>query len=141
MARSEVEILIGPIVNMSSIYKTAPWGVTNQPDFLNQVIVIETALKPAIVLDQIHSIEKHIGRVRVSKWEARLIDIDILFYDQETIHTNELTIPHPRISSRRFVLVPLNEIAPEFEHPQFHKKIADLLAKCEDTAPVTRTNL
>jgi 2-amino-4-hydroxy-6-hydroxymethyldihydropteridine diphosphokinase len=141
IAMDKIEDLIGTVNKKSSIYKTAPWGVTDQPDFLNQVLSIETDLNPESLLDQIHLIEGQLGRIRSNEWQARLIDIDILFYDQETINTSNLTIPHPRISIRRFVLEPMNEIAAEITHPVLQKKIKQLLEECTDTSSVTRTSL
>jgi 2-amino-4-hydroxy-6-hydroxymethyldihydropteridine diphosphokinase len=141
IAMDKIEDLIGTVNKKSSIYKTAPWGVTDQPDFLNQVLSIETDLNPESLLDQIHLIEGQLGRIRSNEWQARLIDIDILFYDQETINTSNLTIPHPRISIRRFVLEPMNEIAAEITHPVLKKKIKQLLEECTDTSSVTRTSL
>jgi 2-amino-4-hydroxy-6-hydroxymethyldihydropteridine diphosphokinase len=137
----KIEDLIGTVTKKSSVYKTAPWGVTDQPDFLNQVISIETALNPETILDLIHLIERQLGRIRSHKWEARLIDIDILLYDQKMINTTHLIIPHPRIAVRRFVLEPLNEIASDVVHPVLQKKINQLLDDCKDTSSVIRTTL
>ena len=141
IATDKVGDLIGMVKKKSSVYKTAPWGVINQADFLNQVLNIETALDPESLLDQIHWIEEQLGRIRMNKWEARLIDIDILFYDHEIIATSRLTIPHPYISQRRFALEPLNEIASGLMHPVLKKKIKQLLKECTDTSSVTRTIL
>ena len=141
IASDKIADLIGTVNKKSSVYKTAPWGVTNQPDFLNQVINIETTLDPETLLDRILLIEEQLGRIRVNKWDARLIDIDILFFDQEIIDSTRLTIPHPRISQRRFVLEPLNEIAPELIHPILKKKIHQLLEECADASSVIKTAL
>jgi 2-amino-4-hydroxy-6-hydroxymethyldihydropteridine diphosphokinase len=132
---------IGSIRKMSSVYKTAAWGKTDQAEFYNQVVLITTSLDPLALLAQVVNIEKILGRVRTEKWGPRLIDIDILFYDQLIIENESLTIPHPGIPGRRFTLVPLCEIAPGFIHPQLNKEISVLLDECEDplaVEPVTR---
>lgn len=141
IATDKIENHIGVVMKKSSIYKTTPWGVTDQPDFLNQVLNIETALDPETLLIQIHWIEEQLGRTRINKWEARLIDVDILFYDRETIDTSRITIPHPRIPHRRFVLEPLNEIASDLIHPVLEKRINQLVEECADTSSVIRTDL
>ena len=97
----------------SSVYETAPWGITDQPAFLNQVLRLSTTLSPGALLRIILQIEEQMGRVRVRKWGQRLIDIDILFYGNSVIAEEDLVIPHPGIAERRFVLEPLVEIAPQ----------------------------
>jgi len=126
----------GEILNQSSIYLTKAWGNTHQPDFLNQVIQIKTSLTPDKLLEAILTIELEIGRVRIEKWGPRIIDIDILFYNDLRIESPALTIPHPALHERRFTLVPLAEIAPAFVHPVFKKNIVELLESCEDEQPV-----
>ncbi|MDZ7608724.1 MAG: 2-amino-4-hydroxy-6-hydroxymethyldihydropteridine diphosphokinase [Cyclobacteriaceae bacterium] len=101
----------------SSVYKTKAWGIENQPDFLNQVLEVESDLYPLEILDCILGIEESLGRVRDIKWSSRVIDIDILYYGSEIVTEPKLTIPHPQIQNRNFTLVPLCEIAPEFVHP------------------------
>ena len=99
---------IGKVARRSAFYQTAAWGNTQQPDFLNQVLVVETKKAAAEIMQLILQIEKEIGRIRTTKNAPRLIDIDILFYNKE-IHTSEtLAIPHPQIQNRRFLLLPLN---------------------------------
>lgn len=128
---------IGLIIKMSSIYESSPWGVENQGSFLNQVLLLETDVKPFDLLDIILNIEKEMGRVRIEKWGERIIDIDILFYNDEIIETNNLCIPHPYISKRRFVLSPLDEIAKNYIHPILHKTINKLLLECLDEEKVS----
>jgi 2-amino-4-hydroxy-6-hydroxymethyldihydropteridine diphosphokinase len=128
---------IGVIIKKSSIYESSPWGVENQVAFLNQVVLLETAVNPFNLLDMILNIEKEMGRVRVEKWGERIIDIDILFYNNEIIETNSLCIPHPYISKRRFVLAPLKEIGENYIHPILQKTINELLLECLDEEKVS----
>lgn len=128
---------VGPVLQQSGLYETAPWGVTDQPTFLNQVLAVETTLEPLAVLAQTQSIEEELGRVREVKWGARVIDVDILYYDQLVLRTDTLTIPHPHLHQRRFTLVPLAEIAPEFVNSVLGKTTLELLAECEDGGDVT----
>ncbi len=127
---------IGKVVQQSRLYETAPWGVTDQPAYLNQVLVVETVLTPSDVLVQTQVIEQELGRVRLEKWGARVIDIDILYYDQLILQTETLTVPHPFLHQRRFTLVPLAEIAPDFVHPVLQKMTVELLTECEDEGEV-----
>ncbi len=131
---------IGEIVQSSRIYKTKAWGITEQPDFLNQALEVHTELSPAEVLEKIQEIEKRMGRVREIKWGERLIDIDILFYNEAIIDSPELTIPHPYLHYRNFVLTPLLEIAPELIHPVFKKTVRELQEASEDTLVVKAVN-
>ena len=127
---------VGYIVKASSIYETAPWGIHNQPSFLNQVVRIKTTLSANNLLDVLLSIEKVMGRNRDRKWDKRLIDIDILFYDDSIVDSDHLILPHPEIQNRRFTLVPLNEIAENELHPGLNRTIGELL---EDTLDVLAT--
>lgn len=136
-ARTKVGEQGGKITKESGIYKTEPWGNPNQPAFLNQVLRIETALSPHALLQKVLGIESEMGRTRSIQWEPRLIDIDILFYDDLILQGN-LNIPHPLLQNRRFVLVPLDEIAPEFVHPLLKKTVAALLAECPDNGIVEK---
>jgi 2-amino-4-hydroxy-6-hydroxymethyldihydropteridine diphosphokinase len=136
-ANQLIESQIGSIKIQSSFYKTAAWGVTDQPAFINQAICVETDLSPNKLLKTIHQIEAELGRVRITKWAERVIDIDILFFNDLIIENKNLEIPHPRIGERNFVLVPMNEIAPDLVHPVFQKNIQTLLKECLDHLQVT----
>ncbi|RYU94542.1 2-amino-4-hydroxy-6-hydroxymethyldihydropteridine diphosphokinase [Emticicia agri] len=129
---------IGAIVAQSSIYETAAWGLKEQNDFLNQVICINTEYEASEVLTRVLAVEQSMGRIREVKWGARIIDIDLLYYNADIIQLNNLTIPHPFIQERRFVLTPLAEIAPDFIHPQWQQTNATLLANCTDTSEVIK---
>jgi 2-amino-4-hydroxy-6-hydroxymethyldihydropteridine diphosphokinase len=115
------------IKKTSSIYETEPWGLKDQPKFLNQVILVESTLGPNELLSLVKNIETKMGRKKSVHFGPRLIDVDILFYDNYMINTPELTIPHPHLIERAFVLVPLDEIAPKLIHPQVQKTIKELL--------------
>ena len=122
----------------SNLYATAAWGNTSQPDFLNQVIKIATHLAAAETLAIILSIEKNMGRIRTTKNAPRIIDIDILFFNNEIINQSDLIVPHPEIQNRRFVLTPLQEIAPQMIHPVLNKTIEQLLSQCPDQLAVKK---
>lgn len=129
---------VGDLMSISSIYQTKSWGVENQPDFLNMAVEVATSFTAVEVLGKIQRIETLLGRVRKQKWGSRTLDIDILFYNAEKLVTNTLIIPHPLIEKRRFVLAPLSEIAPEFNHPVLKKTIEELLADCKDELSVRK---
>src|SRR5258706_9683310 len=114
---------IGKIIKRSSVYETDAWGNTSQPDFLNQAILIETSLNADDCMQQIFSIENKMGRVRTKKNDPRIIDVDILFFNDEIINEPDLAIPHPQIQNRKFVLIPMNEISPELIHPALNQTI------------------
>lgn len=129
---------IGEAVQQSAIYETRPWGLLEQPDFLNQVLKVSTDLPPNDLLEEVLAIEETLGRVRGVKWGARLIDIDILFYDNCVINTPCLQIPHPLLHERSFVLFPLVEIAADFIHPVFQVSIGRLIQNLSDDLSVEK---
>ena len=128
----EIQNKIGEVKIKSSIYETAAWGMEDQPDFLNQVLIVETNMDAMEVLLTCLAIEKKLGRIRKLRWGERLIDIDLLFYGSEIINSQRLTVPHPEIQNRRFTLLPLLEIDPELIHPKLNKTIKELLETCPD---------
>ncbi len=138
--RQEISRTIGGIITVSSIYKTAAWGNLQQPDFYNQVIKIHSTLSPEEVLFHILAIEQKAGRIRKEKWEPRVLDIDVLFYGDLIRTSKNLTIPHPEIPNRKFTLLPLAEIAPDFIHPVTQKKIDQMLLECTDELAVEKLN-
>lgn len=132
MALEAVSRLHGTrLIAVSSMYETAPVGRTEQPWFINAVAGIETGLGPEELLAEIRRIEDEMGRTRGEKWGSRIIDLDILFYDECAIHTAGLTIPHPEAHIRRFVLLPLLEIEPAFVHPLLKRPCSELLKELD----------
>lgn len=130
---------VGEIKQKSGYYETAPWGKTDQPAFINQAVALATDLQPIALLDRLLAIELQMGRQRKEKWGERVIDIDIIFFDDEVIiHNNRLTLPHPQLQYRRFVLEPLNEIASDYEHPILKKNVYSLLCDVADNLEVKR---
>ncbi|MFZ4863715.1 2-amino-4-hydroxy-6-hydroxymethyldihydropteridine diphosphokinase [Sphingobacterium sp. Mn56C] len=141
--QKSIELLtarLGLPLQCSSIYESEAWGVTDQPIFYNQVILLETAFKASECLSICQEIENQLGRIRTVKWGARLIDIDILYYNNECIHTEDLQVPHPYLHQRNFTLVPLTEIAAEYIHPKFHLSNYTLLKQSTDTLKVKKVN-
>jgi 2-amino-4-hydroxy-6-hydroxymethyldihydropteridine diphosphokinase len=131
-----VGIHLGEIIETSKLYKTAPWGKAEQPPFLNQVVRLKSELPPKEMLTKIHLIESKMGRIRQEKWGQRIIDIDILYYNDLIFNSLDLKLPHPEIQNRRFTLVPLVDLSPDFIHPILQLSNSDLLAKCEDKLDV-----
>jgi 2-amino-4-hydroxy-6-hydroxymethyldihydropteridine diphosphokinase len=121
----------------SSIYETEAWGGLSSFNYLNQVLVYETNEKPQFILNSIMNIEQKMGRQRKVKWGDRNMDIDILYYGSKLINKEDLTIPHPFIQDRRFVLVPLNDVLPDFVHPILFKSHSELLDLCKDQSQVS----
>jgi len=129
---------IGLITKQSSVYATEPWGFVSDL-FWNQAIIAETTLDPFEILQQSQAIEKSMGRIKLSdNYEARTMDIDLLFYDDLQVSTPNLAIPHPKMSERKFVLIPLNDIAPEKIHPGSGLTVHEMLLKCKDQLKVKR---
>lgn len=127
-----IELKVGKVDLQSSLYQTKAWGVENQPDFINQVVVINTNLSAQTCLINFQDIERQLGRVRNEKWHERTIDIDILFYNNDIIEEENLKIPHPFIQDRNFVMYPLDEIVPNFIHPKLEKTMLELKNICKD---------
>ena len=127
----------GIVVKKSSLYETAPWGKSDQQSFLNQALFIETSLEAADLMDHILKIEERLGRQRVEKYGPRIIDIDILLFNNSVIQQPRLTIPHPALHLRRFALVPLVEITPDLVHPVLQCTMNELLLVCPDDLAVT----
>jgi len=128
------------LLAQSSFYETAPIGVTEQNWFVNAVVKISTTHNPQELLDCLLSIEKEMGRKPRKKWGPREIDLDLLFYDQQILCTDTLKVPHPELPHRRFVLEPLNELAPDWNHPQLNKNSGQLLAELSSGQVVNRYN-
>jgi 2-amino-4-hydroxy-6-hydroxymethyldihydropteridine diphosphokinase len=137
-ARDGIENRIGLILQKSSVYATQAWGIEDQPEFLNQALAVHTPLQPAELMDSILHLEKDLGRIRTQKWNERIIDIDILLYEDKIIDTPTLSIPHPQMVFRRFALTPLQEIAADYVHPRSGKTIGTLLQECADPLRVLR---
>jgi 2-amino-4-hydroxy-6-hydroxymethyldihydropteridine diphosphokinase len=137
-ARDHIKAAGGDIRLTSAIYETAAWGKTDQPDFLNQALEVATYRDAPAWLLTLLDIEQQIGRRREEKYGPRIIDIDILFFNNSIIHEPRLIIPHPEIQNRRFALTPLEEIAPFLIHPVLHKPIRQLLAECSDPLAVKK---
>ncbi len=124
--------------SVSAIYETEPVGYVDQPEFLNLIVCILTSTEPLDFLRMMKEIEMKIGRVHRDRWHEREIDIDIIFYGDKILDSKDLIIPHPRMHLRKFVLQPLNEIAPNFVHPVNEKEVNQLLADCLDNSRVNR---
>lgn len=131
-----IGIHCGNITGRSSVYETAAWGLQDQPDFLNRALELETDLSPEQLINMTQHIENMLGRQRLIKWGPRTVDIDILLYDTLIIDQPALKIPHPGMSVRKFVLIPLSELAPDFIHPVSRQSIRQMAEACTDPLPV-----
>ncbi|MDG1297541.1 MAG: 2-amino-4-hydroxy-6-hydroxymethyldihydropteridine diphosphokinase [Saprospiraceae bacterium] len=140
LLKKAIELLekqAGELIEVSALYESEAWGKKDQKNFLNMVLELNTTLSPNELLSTVLSIEEQLGRERKEHWGPRTMDIDILFYNAEIIKESpKLIIPHPRITERKFVLLPMNEIAADFIHPIFKRSIAQLLFLCEDSGKV-----
>jgi len=125
------------ILQQSNIYQTAAWGNTDQADFLNQAIEIQTNQTAENLMHALLAIESQMGRVRLQKWEPRIIDLDIIFYESAIHTTDFIQIPHPEMQNRAFVLKPLLDLIPNFEHPILKQTISQLWEKCPDQLEVS----
>jgi 2-amino-4-hydroxy-6-hydroxymethyldihydropteridine diphosphokinase len=137
-AIKQIEANCGNIIKASSIYETAAWGNTEQPSFLNQCLVLKTDLSAKKLIKQLLHIERLMGRERKEKMSPRLIDLDIILMDEEVVFSEFLTLPHPHLQDRKFVLLPLAEIAPKAFHPIFNKTVEQLLIECSDVLDVKK---
>ncbi len=136
--KEAIRLLGFPVVVASAVYESEPVDYANQPWFFNQVVQVETTFHALKLLGHCQYVEKQLGRTREVPKGPRTIDLDLLFYNDEIIETSELTVPHPAIPVRRFVLIPLDEIASDLVHPQVHLTIRELLERCLDRSEVKR---
>ena len=136
IARALVEYRVGDIQSKSQIYQTAAWGNTDQEDFYNQALICHTSLSPEEVLQRVKQIEEQMGRAKGEHWGPRIIDIDILFYGDKIVNKQHLKIPHPQLTNRNFVLIPLLDISPQKNHPIVNKTVEILARECTDKGQV-----
>ncbi len=132
-----IEKNIGNVVNKSMLYETEAWGKKDQPDFINQAIEVKTKLDALQTLNKCIELQSQLGGVKKEKWGPRSIDIDLLFLNDKVIKNDKITLPHPEIQNRNFVLIPLMEIAGEFVHPVLNKTIEELFDECTDECEVS----
>jgi|LakMenEpi03Aug12_release.lakeMendotaPanAssembly.Ray.scaffolds.fasta_scaffold114101_2 2-amino-4-hydroxy-6-hydroxymethyldihydropteridine diphosphokinase len=138
LANQYISQKCGKIITQSAVYQTAPWGNQDQPFFLNQAIKLATELEPEALMQELLHIETLMGRIRTIKYGPRVIDLDILFFNDLIINKPMLQLPHPAMAERRFVLVPMAEIAPTQVHPVYNKTIQNLLIDCRDSSDVQK---
>jgi 2-amino-4-hydroxy-6-hydroxymethyldihydropteridine diphosphokinase len=127
-----IEERVGKVIKKSKVYESTPWRSEGQRNYLNQILKVKTELQSDDVLFTILDIEKNLGRLRLEKWSERLIDIDIIFFNDSIIETPELCVPHKHMHERMFVLAPLHNIEPEMVHPKYNKTVDELLQICTD---------
>lgn len=140
-AKQLLENRVGKCLKVSSLYESEAWGFKSETHFINQVLILETSLKPQEILQIGMEIEKELGRIRnTESYASRSMDIDLLFYDDQIIEEADLQIPHPRLHLRRFTLAPLAEIMPEFIHPGLKKTMHELLSLCKDNLSIIKLN-
>jgi 2-amino-4-hydroxy-6-hydroxymethyldihydropteridine diphosphokinase len=140
VARENIALAAGSLLQSSSIYETVPWGKSGQPDFFNQALKLQTPMDALSLMKTLLGIEEKMGRQRLEKYGSRIIDIDILFFNDAIIREPGLTVPHPEIPNRRFVLAPMNEIAPTYRHPVLGRSVQQLLDACADPLNIKKTN-
>ncbi len=136
LAEEKILLSFSSILLQSNVYRTAPWGNTDQDDFLNKVVVVNSEKDAFCILEELLKIESEIGRTRTAKWAARTIDLDLLYLGKEIIQSERLTVPHPHIQDRRFTLIPLCEVLPDFVHPLFQLSNKELLMQTTDKSDV-----
>jgi 2-amino-4-hydroxy-6-hydroxymethyldihydropteridine diphosphokinase len=138
-AVAQIDEVLGRVIKTSSVYETEPWGFEAKEQFYNMVVEAETMQSPSRILGAILMIEAQLGRLRTEKrYSSRNIDIDILFFNDMVMNEEALTIPHPHLHNRKFVLVPLCEIAPAFIHPVMKMSVAELLNSCNDRSRINK---
>lgn len=137
-AIQQIEAEVGKITNISPLYESEPWGFDDETWFINGVLIVETELEAENVLSKLLSIENSLGRRRTDseRYESRTIDLDILLYNEIILESENLVIPHPRLHKRRFTLLPLNDLLPDFVHPKLNKTISQILDNCDDKGEV-----
>lgn len=135
-AREKIDLRAGKILQCSEVYETEAWGKEGLPPHLNQAVLIQSPLEPLVLLNVLQQIELELGRKRLDKWGLRTIDIDIIYFENLILHQQQLQVPHPLLHLRRFVLVPLVEIAPDFLHPSLLKTNKELLTALKDPLKV-----
>lgn len=140
MAIQHLSAKAGRIAKTSHIYETAAWGLEDQPSFLNQAVLLETDMSPNVLMQTLLEIEQKMGRKRGLKFGPRVIDIDILLFDEKIVKEENLKIPHPELSNRKFALIPLNELDPGIIHPETGETIEQLIQNCKDKLPVDKKN-